>query len=63
MVIIIGRLFVIYYIKVYETALINYLTNLDLANRYILYKRVGDGVLDVPKHPKNCVGADIIRPL
>ena len=26
-------------------------------------KRVGDGVLDVPKHPKNCVGADIIRPL
>ena len=33
MVIIIGRLFVIYYIKVYETALINYLTNWDLADR------------------------------
>ncbi len=29
----------------------------------VQYKRVGGGVIDVPKHPKNCVGADIIRPL
>ena len=33
MVIIIGRFFVMYYTKGYETALINYLTNLNLAKR------------------------------
>ena len=27
-----------------------------------MYNRVGAGVLDVPKHPEKCVGADIIRP-
>ena len=29
-----------------------------------LHNRVGDGVLDVPKHPENRVGADAnVRPL